>query len=82
MVDFLLSNRRRYQSEDLYVFLPCHMMYFGQVSLSSALHIISNECNASVPGINSVRLTHVYKNVHQQPSYLNKFESRIYYNIE
>jgi hypothetical protein len=50
----LLSNRRRYQSEDLYVFLPCHMMYFGQVSLSSALHIISNECNASVPGINSV----------------------------
>ena len=83
MVDLLLSNRRRFQSEDLFVLLSCRMMDVGQVSTSSVLHIISNECKASkVPGINSVRPTHVYKNVHQQPSYLNKFESRIYYNIE
>jgi len=47
MVDLLLSNRRPFQSEDLYVFLPCHMMDVGQVSTSSALHIISNECKAS-----------------------------------
>jgi hypothetical protein len=44
MSDLLLSNRRPFQSEDLYVLLPCHMMDVGQVCTSSALHIISNEC--------------------------------------
>ena len=49
MADLLLSNQRGFfQSEDLYVLLPCHMMDVGQVCTSSAsLHIISNECEAS-----------------------------------
>jgi len=47
MVNILLSNRRPFQNEDLYVFLPCHLMDVGQYSTSSALHIISNECKTS-----------------------------------
>ena len=43
MANLLLSNRRPFQSEDLYVLLPCHMMDVGQIC-TSVLHIISNEC--------------------------------------
>ena len=44
MVDLLLSKRRHFQCEDIYLLLPYHMMDVGQVCTSSALHIISNEC--------------------------------------
>ena len=47
MADSLLSNRRPFESENLFVLLPCHMMDVGQVCTSSALHIISNACKAS-----------------------------------
>ena len=42
MVDLLLSNRRSFQCEDIYLLLPYHMMDVGQVCTSSALHIISS----------------------------------------
>ena len=42
MVDVLLSNRRPFQCEDIYLLLPYHMMDVGQVCTSSALHIISS----------------------------------------
>ena len=46
--DLLPSNRRPFQSADLYLrqLLPCHMIDVGQVYIS-ALHIISNECKTS-----------------------------------
>jgi hypothetical protein len=46
MADLLLSNRRPFQSEDVYVLLTCHMIDVGQVC-TSALHIISNEYKMS-----------------------------------
>jgi hypothetical protein len=42
MVDLLLSNRRPFQYEDIYLLLPYHMMDVGQLCTSSALHIISS----------------------------------------
>jgi hypothetical protein len=47
MADSLLSNRRPFESENLFVLLACHMMDVGQVCTSTALHIISNACKAS-----------------------------------
>ena len=47
MVDLLLLNRLPFQSEDLYVLLPCHLMDVGEVCTSSALYIISKECTTS-----------------------------------
>ena len=47
MADLLLSYRRPFQSEDLYVFVPCHMMDVSQVCTSSALHIIVNKRKSS-----------------------------------
>jgi hypothetical protein len=37
MVDVLLSNRRPFQCEDMYVLLLCHVMDVGQVCTSSAI---------------------------------------------
>ena len=47
MAELLLSNQRSFQSEDLYVLLPCNMNDVGSVYTSSALHIISNESKTS-----------------------------------
>ena len=59
MADLLLSNRRPFQCEDLYVLLPCHLVDVGQVC-ASVLHIISNEWKMpEFLDIHSVRLTHV-----------------------
>ena len=46
MTALLLSNRRPFQSENLYVLLLCHMMNVGRVG-TYVLHIISNECKAT-----------------------------------
>jgi len=42
MADLLLSNQHPFQSEDLYVLLPCHMMDVGQVYASSAFRLLWN----------------------------------------
>jgi hypothetical protein len=76
MVDFLLSNRRPFQWEDMYVLLPCHVMDVGQICISSAIaYYVKRQIsrhNFSVPDP-----CFVYKKAHQPPSYLSKFESKI-----
>jgi hypothetical protein len=76
MVDLLLSNRRPFQYEDMHMLLPCHVMDVGQVCTSSTIAYYfrrqSSWHKLSVPDP-----CFVYKKVHQRPSYLNKFESKI-----
>ena len=45
MADVLLSNQCPFQSEDLFVLLPCHMMDVGHVKLTRHLYCISYQMN-------------------------------------
>jgi len=44
MADLLLSNRRPFQSEELYVLLSCHMMDVGQVCTLSDTTLSNKVC--------------------------------------
>ena len=74
MVDLLLPNRRPFQCEDMHVLLPCHVMDVGQVCISSAYYFKRQRSRHKL-GVPDPRF--VYKKTHQQPSYLNKFDSKI-----
>jgi len=71
MADLLLSNRRPFQSEDLYVLVPCHMMDVGQVCTSSALHniVINAKVQNSRHKFSAPDPHFVYKKAHQLPRY-------------
>jgi hypothetical protein len=40
MTDLMLSNQHPFQSEDLYVLLPCHILDVGQVYTSSTFRLL------------------------------------------
>jgi hypothetical protein len=46
MTDLMLSNQHPFQSEDLYVLLPCHIMDVGQVYTSSTFRLLWNHFNS------------------------------------